>query len=57
VEHIVLLLQRRARQKHRSSDLLQQRVIGDQFADARLKAPLRHLTELQSEAAQDATQA
>src|SRR5215468_7610909 len=57
MEHIVLTLQRRARQEHRSSDLLQHRVIGDKLAHARLKGSLRHFTELQSEAAQDAAQA
>src|SRR5262252_267237 len=46
-----------ARQEHRSSDLLQHRVIGDKLAHARLKGSLRHFTELQSEAAQDAAQA
>ena len=51
---VVLTLQRRARQEHRSSDLLQHRVIGDEFVDARLDTPLRHLAELQSEPAQDA---
>src|SRR5215510_14473178 len=57
VQRIVLPLQRRARQEHRSGDLLQHRVIGDEFVDARLKAPLRHFAELQSEAAQDAAHA
>ena len=32
-------------------------MIGDEFTDPRLKAPLRHLAELEAEAEQDAAQA